>query len=248
MGNFLQSSNTERFVRASLILPAVLAFVMLASCTTSPNNSLPCFPGEIQTCPCANGSGTGVQTCDDNGEQFGACECFEGEGDSNEDPISHDDPDPGPECSTDQDCSDPVEICLEQKCVRCDFDGCAFSGGIECRFDKSCGEGQYCFHERCVSYDVECLDNVDCPDFHECVGSTCEEISYQCEVTADCAGELNNGRICKAGLCASLTSCEDVCEAEGEVCGPLGFCTRPCANDGECWSGFSCEQSFCVVD
>ncbi len=61
---------------AALLLPLAVSGACSSGDAAS-GGSATCVPGKVESCPCPAGAPDGVQTCADDGESFGTCECGE---------------------------------------------------------------------------------------------------------------------------------------------------------------------------
>jgi Cys-rich repeat protein len=129
-------------------------------------------------------------------------------------------------CSTADDCGDG-QICVDDG----SGNGTKVCTAIECISDGDCANGATCVDGLCVGGTVPqgCKSSADCP-----AGQTCDT------ATGNCAPVPPSS----LGECAACVEQAD-CEA-GLECGKVGVsnhCTRPCTQQGECASGWTCYDS-----
>lgn len=117
-----------------------------------------------------------------------------------------------PTCSTDKDCAEQSEVCVNGQCQ-------------ECREDQECtvkyvDEGRLCNYGRC-EVPPECMADADCSEQGEgwiCRDGTCRA---ECELATDCA----SGQRCLNARCVAECSEDADCGSKGASCSSEGRCT-----------------------
>jgi hypothetical protein len=207
-----------------------------------------CVPGQIVSCPCADGSG--MQTCTEE-RVFGECACprpppFCGDGtldpsEECDDANALDDDGCrvdclrsvcwfGDFCTEDEDCGAPYACITGTDPMGGDYNFC----GIPC--DGGCEPGWWCAH----SFGTQCLPVGACESFGCPDGQTCDAFTGQCTCFADADCGANGS--CKqfdpwvSGCgCGNDEWCEELfgpgwsCFAESGICRPLCESLYDCA-------------------
>jgi peptidoglycan-associated lipoprotein len=92
-----------------------------------------------------------------------------------------------PKCSSDENCKDHSEVCVQGQCQ-------------ECATDANCKPGFVCSANKCVPK-PECDSNTRCPGGKKCSSGKCvsDKPEGSCDTDADCP----SGQGCKEGRCAT---------------------------------------------
>lgn len=146
-------------------------------------------------------------------------------------------------------------ICANGTCVACANDGqCVGRPGARntCAGDGRCGRCDPVGHRGCTELRPICTADTlvcrVCQADAECAGGRCVE--GQCPACADdgaCAGSPQ-GEVCVAGVCGRCQPGDNRgCPAEAPVCASAEVGCRPCALDGECAEGLTCQGGQCLV-
>jgi peptidoglycan-associated lipoprotein len=107
-----------------------------------------------------------------------------------------------PKCSSDDQCKDHNEVCVQGQCV-------------ECAADNNCKAGFICQANKCVPK-PECTTDSNCPAGQVCRGGKC---SAECTSDAECpSGKCLNNRCVAKGTCAADEDCGTGQECQGGVC------------------------------
>ncbi|MFN0061454.1 MAG: OmpA family protein [Myxococcaceae bacterium] len=117
-------------------------------------------------------------------------------------------PPAGDSCSSDEQCQERGEVCVNGQCQ-------------ECATDANCKPGFVCQANQCVPK-PECAVDQDCPAGRMCQGGRC--LAAECKADADCKeGKCREG-LCVKGACNSTADCKS-----GEECRE-GMCAAPLAS------------------
>ncbi len=101
-----------------------------------------------------------------------------------------------PKCTSDENCTEKGEVCVQGMCR-------------ECAKDENCKPGFVCDANRCVPK-PECVDDTGCGEGKKCRQGKCaapEKVEGACTSSDDCP----SGQECKAGRCTAV-------EAKGPAC------------------------------
>lgn len=94
-----------------------------------------------------------------------------------------------PKCSSDEQCKEHKEVCVQGQCQECAVDQNCPSGFVcktnkcapkpECEKDEQCGAGKACQGGKCEVVEAQpegvCATNEDCPSGQECRAGQCAE-------------------------------------------------------------------------
>lgn len=119
-----------------------------------------------------------------------------------------------PKCSSDDQCKEHNEVCVQGQCQECVNDSNCKTGFVcqqnkcapkpECTPEKGCGPGKGCEAGKCVTH--ECEKDGDCKDGATCQEHSCVKAPGTCNRNDDCPG----GQECQAGKCATAKA--DKCD------------------------------------
>jgi peptidoglycan-associated lipoprotein len=113
-------------------------------------------------------------------------------------------PSPYPKCSSDNDCKDHNEVCVQGQCQ-------------ECAGDQNCKEGFSCQQNKCVPK-PECTSDSTCTDGKKCRAGKC---AFECESNADCGtGKCANHACLAANACSNDNDCGTGEGCEAGACAP----------------------------
>src|SRR4051812_21970659 len=101
-----------------------------------------------------------------------------------------------PKCSSDENCKEHNEVCVQGQCQ-------------ECATDANCKPGFVCSANKCVPK-PECDTNTKCPGGKKCSSGKC--VSDKPEGSCDTDSDCPSGQGCKEGRCATReTAATDSC-------------------------------------
>ena len=150
-------------------------------------------------------------------------------------------------CITDNDCSEPLSVCLNGNCVECTSDQhCSGSTPVcianecrECRSNSDCPEGY-----SCNNYSCEQGGGGGCVTDNDCVPYFClDGVCVECISDADCGG---SGLVCESNSCVAGPECNSDQDCQnlygaGHIC-ISGSCEAGCNDDSDC-GGLLCDLS-----
>ena len=136
-----------------------------------------------------------------------------------------------PECSSDPDCAEQKQVCVDKTCK-------------ECRDDAQCKDGFVCKSNACVPK-PQCSGAADCPAGQKCTadGKCAAECSAE---TA--AKDCGDGKKCLAGRCAGTDACNgdgDCGDGQGCQNGKCGVKSINCGSDDDCPANSACVNQVC---
>jgi peptidoglycan-associated lipoprotein len=107
-----------------------------------------------------------------------------------------------PKCSSDENCKDHGEVCVQGECR-------------ECVTDQNCKEGFVCQQNKCMPK-PECTDDASCGPNRKCQAGKCSAATAArgtCTKNTDC----DSGQECRDGVCAAGDSGRAQCNFEEPV-------------------------------
>lgn len=124
-----------------------------------------------------------------------------------------------PKCSSDEQCAQQNEVCVQGQCQQCATDAHCQEGFVcqqtrcvpkpECTDNAACGQGRSCQQGKCVENapDGPCTTDNDCSVGGKCKNNRCLAPGA-CTETGDC-GE---GQSCEAGRCVEAADAQAQCD------------------------------------
>jgi MYXO-CTERM domain-containing protein len=169
-------------------------------------------------------------------------------------------------CTGDDDCSNPNDVCYDQRCaadpcdgVQCSDDQACYAGTCfeTCTGDDDCSNpNDVCYDQRCAA---DPCDGVQCSADQACYAGTCfetctgdddcsnpDDVCYDQRCTADpCDGvQCSDDQACYAGTCFETCSGDDDCSNPDDVCYDQRCAADPC--DGvQCSADQACYAGTC---
>ena len=120
-------------------------------------------------------------------------------------------PSPYPKCSSDNDCKDHNEVCVQGQCQ-------------ECAGDQNCKDGFTCQQNKCVPK-PECTTDDQCTGGKKCRAGKC---AFECEQDSDCGAGKCVDHACKIGACVSDNDCGTGESCQSGTCAPKPQQTAQC--------------------